>query len=105
MIEESLRLFKSIVINDDSKGNSINKNISEKTLKYGFIFSNEIIEKYPGDLEELIPLIKSMYGKDVLELNQTFHKSLSTVRDSDIRDLIIQQLVHYITLLHTDLNH
>lgn len=102
MIEErSLRLFKSIVVKD-KKFNESNKDISKKTIKYGFVFTKDLEDNYPGNLESLIPLVKALYGKDSLELNQALHKSFSTVRDSDIEDLIIQQVMHYITVYGFD---
>lgn len=102
MIEErSLRLFKSIVLKD-KKLNESNKDISKKTIKYGFVFTKDLEDNYSGNLESLIPLVKALYGKDSLELNQALHKSFSTVRDSDIEDLIIQQVMHYITVYGFD---
>ena len=47
--------------------------------------------------QEIIDLAIKMWGIDGFILNQTFHKSLSTVINSNIEDLFMEQLVHYFT--------
>jgi len=82
-MEEILRLFKSY-LGEKSDG------VNEKALRYGLLIpnsaSNEIVEE----------AIKQ-YGKDGLKWNQTFHKDLEIVKNAPIEDLVIQQLLHYIT--------
>jgi hypothetical protein len=84
MEKELLRLFKCYLSNDKFSG------CNEEALKYGIIISKNAGESVT---KEAI----SMYGKDGLKWNQTFHKSFGTVRDSSIETLVIQQIVHYIT--------
>ena len=83
MEKEVLRLFKSYLGKND---NSVN----EKALKYGLLISNK------ADDNVINNAIK-MYGKDGFMWNQTFHKDFETVRNTPMEDLIIQQIMHYIT--------
>lgn len=84
MEKELLRLFKCYL------GNGKFSSCNEEALKYGIIISKNARESV---IKEAI----GMYGKDGFKWNQTFHKSFSTVRDSSIETLVIQQIVHYIT--------
>ena len=82
-MKETLRLFKSYL---GERTNGVNQD----ALKYGLLIpasaSNEVVK-------EAI----SQYGKDGLKWNQTFHKDLEIVKNAPIEDLVIQQLIHYIT--------
>lgn len=59
-------------------------------LKNGILISSNC-PKY------IIDLACSLWGKDGYLLNQTFHKSLGTVVNSTREELVIQQILHYIT--------
>lgn len=83
MEKEVLRLFKSYLGEND---NSIN----EKALKYGLLISNK------ADSRVVDEAIK-MYGKDGFIWNQTFHKDFEIVRNAPMEDLIMQQIMHYMT--------
>lgn len=77
-----LNLFKSFIKNDDDK--------FDNNYMQGVYFTCK-----PSDLVYTKAL--ELYGIDPEKWNQTFHKSFSTVRDSDIEILIAQQITHYFT--------
>lgn len=83
MEKEILRLFKGYL---GDKSDSI----SERGLKYGLLIPDSASEKIIDDAIE-------MYGKDGAKWNQTFHKDFEIVKNAPIEDLIIQQIMHYIT--------
>ena len=82
-MEEILRLFKGY-LGEKSDG------VNEKALRYGLLIPNSANNEI---VEEAI----KQYGKDGLKWNQTFHKDLEIVKNAPIEDLVVQQLLHYIT--------
>ncbi len=83
MEEKILRLFKAYLGRKTI-------DISEKALKYGLLVSGS------ADLDIINEAIKQ-YGKDGKKWNETFHKSLSIIKNTSNEDLFIQQIIHYIT--------
>lgn len=79
----TLRLFKSY-LRDPGNGTGFKSEL----IKYGVYVKEEISKR-------LFDEIKDQYGIDGFILNQTFHKSLNTVAETDIINLYIQQIVHY----------
>lgn len=47
---------------------------------------------------ELIQKAIELYGISAAEFNQTFHKSWSTIANKSVRELFIEQALHYITV-------
>ena len=83
MEQAILRLFKSYL---GERASSVHV----EGLSYGLsipITASEVV------LKEAILL----YGKDGNKWNQTFHKDFEIVRNAPMRDLILQQVMHYIT--------
>lgn len=80
---EILRLFKGYL---GEKSTSINI----EALKYGLVIPSTANEK-------VVNSAIKMYGKNGKEWNMTLHKDFSTVKNSSLEDLIIQQILHYIT--------
>lgn len=78
-----LRLFKGYI---GKKSNKLN----EEALKYGVLIPDTASKRI---VDEAI----NQYGRDGQKLNQTFHKSFNVVKNSSIEDLIMQQIIHYIT--------
>lgn len=80
----TLRLFKSYLRDsgDSTTG------LKDELIKYGVYVKEEISKK-------LFDEIKDQYGIDGFILNQTFHKSLNVVAESDLVNLYIQQIIHY----------
>lgn len=86
--EAIMKLFKSYLIecNNEKEMPTIDK----EALKKGIY----IKENCPKDI---IDLACDLWGKDGYLLNQTFHKSFNTVIETSQEELIIQQIIHYIT--------
>ena len=81
-IRSILKLFKSYLdISNKSKPISID-------IKNGLMIEGE-----PSPL--IIQEASKLYSKTAEELNQTLHKSFSTVIDSSIEKLLVDQLLHY----------
>ncbi len=92
-----LKLFKAVLITE-KKGGRQKKSILEKTIKSGFIFSPEVIYNYPeGELLKLVVVIEKELGLTTDQLNNSFHKSWKKVKEANIEQLIIEQILHYIT--------
>ena len=83
MKKEVLRLFKSYL-------GEKSENFSKEGLKYGILIPDTASE-------EIIKEAIEQYGKDGEKWNQTFHKDFEIVKNAPIEDLIMQQLIHYIT--------
>jgi len=83
MRAEILRLFKGY-LGEDSK------DFNQEGLKFGLLIPNSADEIV---VKEAI----KQYGKDGEKWNQCFHKDFEIVRNAPIEDLIMQQLIHYMT--------
>ena len=83
-----MKLFKAYILKDSSNKDSFSP--SQKALNKGILVDT----KCP---DEIIDLSCKTWGKDGFLLNQTFHKSLGTVINSNIENLFYQQVLHYFT--------
>jgi len=81
--ESLLRLFKGYENQEETK------EINKEALKYGILIKSED--------KEIVDMAIKQYGKDGVKWNSTFHKDFEIVRNAPIEDLIIQQMIHYIT--------
>lgn len=96
-MQSILRLFKALPITKKGKGKP-NKALLEKTIKQGFIFSPEVIFNYPEkELIKLIGIVSAEFGLNAEAMNSAFHKSWKKIKDADIEQLVIEQILHYIT--------
>lgn len=93
-LSSALRLFKGLPI--ESKQSKIDEDLLKQTVSRGFIFAPEVVYNYP-DTAQIIELVDKAYGRSPEQLNQTFHKSWSKVRDASIKQLLIEQILHYFT--------
>lgn len=92
-----LRLFKAVKIS--SKGQRMpNKEILTKTVMNGFIFSPEVIYNYSNyELDVIADTVIEELGLSLKEMNNAFHKSWEKVRDASMVQLVLEQMIHYIT--------
>ncbi len=91
----TLRLFKALPIDSKKKKNP-SKELLEKTIKKGFVFSPEVVANY-SNYNTLIKLVEDEYGLTAEQLNSSFHKSWVKVRDASDEQLFLEQILHYIT--------
>jgi hypothetical protein len=76
----------------------VSKSLLNKTIKYGFVFSPEVVYNYSEEeLINIIKIIKSELGVTPEQLNSSFHKSWNKIKNTDIEQLVIEQLIHYFT--------
>jgi len=93
-MKSTIKLFKALPI--ETKKKKTNKDLFNKTIKKGFIFSPEVIANYT-DHEQLIASVEEVIGISSEKLTNSFHKSWAKVRDADIEQLVAEQIAHYIT--------
>lgn len=93
-MESVLRLFKGLPI--ESRQSKRDEDVLKQTLSRGFLFTPEVIYNYP-DTARIIALVDNAYGRSPEQLNQTFHKSWAKVRDASLKQLVIEQIIHYFT--------
>ncbi len=92
-----LRLFRAVQVETDRR-QLADKAILELTLKKGFIFSPEVFYHYSKqDLVYLANLIEKEIGLTPEQLNASFHKSWQKIAEACIEQLVIEQLIHYVT--------
>jgi hypothetical protein len=95
-MKSTIRLFKAVLINN--KSTRASEQISRKTLQEGFLFSPEVIGNYAdNELEALLETTKKELTLNSEQLNSAFHKSWQKVRDADIEQLVLEQIIHYFT--------
>lgn len=90
-----LGLFKALPIAKHSRKKIISKEVLEQTIKKGYIFTSDVLDDY--DLDTAMKLVDSIYGLDATQMNSAFHKSWGKVKNASMKQLIIEQLIHYIT--------
>ena len=94
-IEAIMRLFKGYIqdIDDVWQIETDRDNFLANALSKGIMFT-EVNKQIPGPAVEYA---FQLYGKKPEEWNKTFHKSISTVMETPLEILVVQQIVHYIT--------
>jgi len=94
---ETIRLFKALPVEKKIKKKPTQV-ILEHTLKHGFIFSEEIYREYSNEeLIKMLPQIIEEVGLSQEQMNATFHKSWKKVKEAPMEQLIIEQMIHYLT--------
>ncbi|GHO90288.1 hypothetical protein KSF_003360 [Reticulibacter mediterranei] len=93
-MESAIRLFKALPV--ESKQGKRDEDVLKQTISRGFLFAPEVLYHYP-DTPQLVKLVDDAYGRSPEQLNQTFHKSWTKVRDASIEQLVIEQILHYFT--------
>lgn len=95
-MKSAIRLFKALPITVKAKKQ--NKSILKETIDKGFVFSPEVIANYPEkELIRLIPTIDKEIGLTAEQMNSSFHKSWKKIKEADIEQLVVEQLIHYFT--------
>ena len=94
-MKATIKLFKAVPIKTKRKKNP-SKELLEKTIKRGFIFSPEVVYNY-SNYDELIKLVEEEIGLTGEQLNNSFHKSWGKIKDAKIEQLVFEQIIHYFT--------
>lgn len=92
-MKSTINLFKALPI--EHKGTAeIGDILLKKTVQRGFIFSPEVVYNYSE--RELLQLTDEI-GITPEQMNSSFHKSWKKVREAGIEQLVLEQMIHYIT--------
>lgn len=94
-MKSTIRLFRAIPIKTKKKG-KLTKEILERTIKYGFVLSEEVIGNCQ-DLDNLIDEVKEVIGLSNEQANSAFHKSWKKIKEASIEQLVVEQMIHYFT--------
>lgn len=92
-MKSTINLFKALPIEHNGTAECSDVVLRE-TLRRGFIFSPEVVYNYSE--RELLQFIDEI-SLTPEQINSSFHKSWKKVADTDIEQLVIEQMVHYIT--------
>ncbi len=93
----TLKHFKAIMI-DSKVPRTVPENIARETIKRGFVFSSEVASNFTDNqLMSLISEVEKEIGLTPEKLNKSFHKSWAKIRDASMHQLVLEQIVHYIT--------
>ena len=96
MKKATLRLFKALPVS--SKRKKVYQSLIQKTIQHGFIFSPEVMYNYTEDeLNRLVNVINKEIGLSPEQMNSSFHKSWKKIKEAPLQQLIMEQLIHYIT--------
>lgn len=68
--------------------------LMEKTIPLGFVFEPVFSSR---SFDAILGKVNALYGRNPEELNSSFHKSFAKVRDSSTRQLVFEQMIHYLT--------
>ena len=97
MKKSTIRLFKAVPITA-KRTKKLTKELLEKTIKKGFIFSPEVVYNYSErELNDLIKIIEKEFGLRAEQMNSSFHKSWIKIKEASMEQLVMEQIIHYIT--------
>jgi hypothetical protein len=92
-----IKLFSALPIKE-KKDKIASKELLQKTLRRGFVFSPEVVYNYSEqELLDLIKIIEEEIGLTPEQMNNTFQKSWKKVSEAPLIQLVIEQLIHYFT--------
>lgn len=92
-----IRLFSALPIKE-KKDKIASKELLQKTLSRGFVFSPEVVYNYSEqELLDLVKIIEKEIGLTPEQMNNTFQKSWKKVSEAPLIQLVIEQLIHYFT--------
>jgi hypothetical protein len=94
-VQASLSLFKAVPNLEDEKFQAYTLN-NEYNLENGFFVTEKAFKVCPCVADErIIKFIKSKFGYNIFELNQSFYKSFKTVTELTPKQLLVNKLLHY----------
>lgn len=94
--EATLRLFKTIYV-EPSFSTIVNEADIVELATKGIVFSQKIAFADITTAAEAIRDTIDTYGKDLVKLSNTFHKTWKTVEEIDPATHYLQQIIHYFT--------
>ncbi len=94
-MRSTLRLFKAVIVESDREAANP-ANINSRTVRSGFILAPSVIANHP-DVERLILEVEATLGLTPEQMNASLHKSWGKVRNAPMIQLVLEQLIHYMT--------
>ena len=91
MIDATLRLFKAVLIKSRS-GASVSYKSLEATIPFGYVLAPAISPD-----RRMLKAINKRIGVSGEQANATFHKSWEKVRSAKMDQLVLEQVIHYMT--------
>ncbi|MDB2686943.1 hypothetical protein N9Y42_06995 [Mariniblastus sp.] len=91
MIEATLRLLNAVHVNEHGQQAPSPKTL-EATIPFGYVLDPDIAAD-----PKTLALINDRIGISGQQANATFHKSWEKVRSEKIEQLVLEQLIHYMT--------
>lgn len=96
----SIRLFKAVLVKDSTiKADKASVDFTLKeTVPHGFVLAPEVVANYDtAGLKNVIKASKAEIGLSGSQANATFHKSWQKVATASKCQLLVEQLLHYLT--------
>lgn len=92
-----IKLFGAVLVKNKTQKNP-SKSLLERTLKKGYIFAPEVVNSYTvKDLDTIANLFEDEYSLSEAKMNATLHKSWAKVKNASLRQLYLEQSMHYFT--------
>ena len=96
-MKSTIKLFKGVLITQKRKKKPT-KELLDKIIKKGFLFASEVIYNYSEEeLNKLIEIVEKEVGLTAEQMNNSFHKSWIKVKTASMQQLVMEQLIHYLT--------
>ncbi|MFX0099414.1 MAG: hypothetical protein ACFFCS_07510 [Candidatus Hodarchaeota archaeon] len=96
-MRSTIRLFQAVPVKV-REGTQPTAEIMERTIPHGFILSGDIVKNYgKAELDNIIEVAIKEVGLSAKEMNASFHKSWEKIQKASLCQLVVEQLVHYMT--------
>lgn len=101
-MRSTIRLFKAVPVDESARANEIDgkkqKEINERTIPHGFVIDPAVVASKNGsELDGIISTAIKELGLTGEQMNASFHKSWKKVKESSNCQLVMEQMVHYMT--------
>lgn len=99
MNKATIRLFKSVLVNKQSKSGKFDTSILKKTFPLGYVITPDITSEVKdiNILISQISQINDILGISSEQLNSSFHKSWTKIKNASDEQLLLEQVIHYFT--------
>jgi len=86
---EIMKLFKSVLVKQ--------KNVTGSPyIRKGILYTPDVGNEYK-DIDSIINMAEKIFLLSAKQINSSFHKSWQKIRDVNIEQLVLEQIIHYIT--------
>lgn len=97
-MQATIRLFKAVPIETAIQVKDPDPVLLQETVRRGFIFAPEVWGNHSDtEIEGFIRMVETEVGLTPEQMNSSFHKSWEKVENAPILQLVLEQIVHYIT--------